>query len=254
MSREGVGERAAMATAEHTVHAYDEELRRLTNLVLQMGGLVEGQIAASTSAVLERDSASAQKIIDGDAQIDGLEHEVERLAVKLLALRQPMAIDLRGIIGAMRIAGDLERMGDLAANIAKRSIALAQSREIASLWVIPSMAALVQAMVKEVLDAYVEQDLAKAEHVWQSDREVDEMYNSLFRQLLTYMMEDPRNITSCTHLLFVAKNLERIGDHATNMAEIITYRQTGERLPGERPKADATSTFAGKAGEPERRA
>jgi len=236
-----------MPAAEHTVHAYDDELRRMTNLVLQMGGLVESQIAAATTAVAQRDSDAAEKIIGNDAQIDDLEYEVEKLVTKLLALRQPMAIDLRGIIGALRIAGDLERMGDLAANIAKRSIALAQTREIESLWVIPRMAGLVQTMVKEVLDAYVEHDLEKAEHVWKTDHEVDEMYNSLFRQLLTYMMEDPRNITACTHLLFAAKNLERIADHATNMAEVIRYRQTGERSLGERPKADDTATFSGKA-------
>lgn len=236
-----------MPAAEHTVHAYDDELRRMTNLVLQMGGLVESQIAAATIAVSRRDSEAAQKIVENDAQIDEIEHEVELLVTKLLALRQPMAIDLRGIIGALRIAGDLERMGDLAANIAKRSIALAQTREIESLWMIPRMAGLVQSMVKEVLDAYVEDDLDKARHVWETDHEVDEMYNSLFRQLLTYMMEDPRNITACTHLLFAAKNLERIADHATNMAEIISYRQTGEYSMRERPKGDDTATFAGKA-------
>jgi len=231
---------------QHTVHAYDQELRNLTNLVLQMGGLVETQIAAAIAAVSTRDSESAQKIVDRDQEIDDLEGEVERLVTRLLALRQPMAIDLRGIIAALRMAGDLERMGDLAANIAKRSIALAQSREIISLWVIPSMAERVQRMVKEVLDAFVEQDLDKAQAVWASDREVDQMYNGLFRQLLTYMMEDARNITPCTHLLFVAKNLERIADHATNMAEIICFRISGERSLGERPKADDTATFAGR--------
>ena len=236
-----------MPAAEHTVHSYDDELRRMTNLVLQMGGLVESQIAAATRAVSSRDSEAAQKIVENDFQIDEIELEVDMLVTKLLALRQPMAIDLRGIIGALRIAGDLERMGDLAANIAKRSIALAQTREIESFWMIPRMAGLVQSMVKEVLDAYVENDLEKAQHVWTTDHEVDEMYNSLFRQLLTYMMEDPRSITACTHLLFAAKNLERIADHATNMAEVISYRQTGEYSMRERPKADDTATFAGKA-------
>ena len=234
-----------MAEAEHTVQSYDEELKQLANLVLQMGGLVENQIASATRAMTARDSDVAQHTIDGDAQIDALEREVERLATKMLALRQPMAIDLRGIIGALRVAGDLERMGDLAANIAKRSIALAQTRELDSLWVIPSMAVRVQAMVKEVLDAYVEEDVVKAERVWQGDHEIDEIYNGLFRQLLTYMMEDPRNITPCTHLLFVAKNLERIADHATNISEVIRFRETGERNIGKRPKSDDTATFAG---------
>ena len=234
-----------MAEAEHTVQSYDDEFKQLADLVLRMGGMVENQIALATRAIVARDSDVGQRAIDGDAGIDALEREVERLATRMLALRQPMAIDLRGIIGALRVAGDLERMGDLAANIAKRAIALARTREIESLWVIPGMAARVQAMVKEVLDAYVEEDVAKAERVWQSDHEVDEIYNGLFRQLLTYMMEDPRNITPCTHLLFVAKNLERIADHATNVSEVIRFRETGERDIGERPKSDDTATFAG---------
>ncbi len=237
-----------MAEAEHTVQSYDEELRQLTNLVLQMGGMVESQIASATRAMVSRDSDLGQRVVDGDAAIDTLERDVERLATRMLALRQPMAIDLRGIVGALRVAGDLERMGDLAANIAKRSIALARTRELDSLWVIPSMAARVQAMVKDVLDAYVELDVDKAERVWQSDHEIDDIYNSLFRQLLTHMMEDPRNITPCTHLLFAAKNLERIADHATNVSEVIRFRETGERGIGERLKSDDTATFAGDAG------
>jgi phosphate transport system protein len=234
-----------MPNSDHIVQSYDDDLRHLTNLVLQMGGLVESQVAAATAVVTDRESDVARKIIADDAQIDDLELEVEKQVTKLLALRQPMAVDLRGVLGALRMAADLERMGDLAANIAKRSIALAQTREIESVWMIPSMATLVKSMIKEVLDSYVEDDLEKAQHVWKIDHEVDETYNGLFRQLLTYMMEDPRNITACTHLLFVAKNLERIADHATNMAEIINFRQTGERIPGERPKADDTAMFAG---------
>lgn len=234
-----------MIGADHTVQSYDEEIRQINNLVLRMGGMVESQVAAATRAMTARDSDAGQRVIDGDAEIDALEREVERLAVRMLALRQPMAIDLRGILGALRVAGDLERMGDLAANIAKRSIALAQTRDIESLWAIPSMSARVQAMVKDVLDAYVEDDVAKAERVWQSDHEVDELYNGLFRQLLTHMMEDPRNITPCTHLLFAAKNLERIADHATNVSETIRYRETGEHAERERPKSDDTAMFAG---------
>ena len=236
-----------MPTGDHIVHSYDEDLRHLTNLVLQMGGLVESQVAAAIQAMTDRESDAARKIIADDTLIDDLETDVERQVIKLLALRQPMAIDLRGILGALRVAAELERMGDLAKNIAKRSIALAQTREIESVWAIPSMATLVKSMIKEVLDAYVENDLEKAEHVWKTDQDVDETYNGLFRQLLTYMMEDPRNITACTHLLFVAKNLERIADHATNVAEIITFRQTGKRLPGARPKADNTAMFAGQS-------
>lgn len=230
---------------EHTVRSYDEELRLLTNTILQMGGLVENQIAASVHCITEHDSVAAERIIEADKPIDELELEVERLATRLLALRQPMAGDLRRVVGALRVASDLERMGDLSANIAKRTIALSRVREIPSLWMIPRMAEVVQQMAKTVLDAYVDNDLQKAESVWVRDEEVDEIYNSLFRQLLTYMFEDPRNITAATHLMFVAKNLERIADHTTNMAEVITYQQTGERLNGERPKADQTSTYAG---------
>lgn len=230
-------------TGEHMVHAYDEELARLTNLIVAMGSRVESQVADAVAAMVARDSERARRIVADDDAIDDLELEIERLVTRLLALRQPMAVDLRAILGALRMAGDLERMGDLAKNIAKRSIALAQTREIPSVWMIPNMAERVQALVKQVLDAYVEQDLEAAERVWASDAEIDEMYNGLFRQLLTYMMEDPRNISPCTHLLFVAKNLERIADHATNMAEMISYRLTGERKLGDRPKADNTATF-----------
>lgn len=234
-----------MAEAEHTVQSYDEDLERLTSLVSRMGGLVESQIVRATRAMTTRDSDIARSVIDRDAEIDAMERELESVAVTVLALRQPMAIDLRGIIGALRVAADLERMGDLAANIAKRSIALSQSREIGSLWLLPGMASRVRTMVTDVLDAYVQQDVAKAERVWQSDRDIDEMHNGLFRQLLTYMIEDPRNITPCMHLAFAAKNLERIADHATNVAEAVCFRQTGERDMGERPKSDDTATFAG---------
>ncbi|MDP6953242.1 MAG: phosphate signaling complex protein PhoU [Alphaproteobacteria bacterium] len=228
---------------EHTVHAYDDELRQLTDTVLQMGGMVERQIADTVSAMLERDSERLNRVIETDDSIDELELDVDRQVTKMLALRQPMAVDLRSIIGALRVAGDLERMGDLAKNIAKRGIALSQAREIPSVWMIPNMAEKVRAMVGQVLDAYVDQDLKGAEQVWRNDQDVDEMYNGLFRELLTYMMEDARNITPCTHMLFAAKNLERIGDHATNIAEMINYRLTGDHRFGDRPKADDTATF-----------
>jgi len=228
---------------EHTVHAYDDELRQLTDTVLQMGGMVERQIGDTVAAMMERDSERLGRIIETDDSIDEFELAVERQVTKMLALRQPMAVDLRSVIGALRVASDLERMGDLAKNIAKRGIALSQAREIPSGWMIPNMAEKVRAMVEQVLDAYVDQDLEGAERVWHNDQDVDEMYNGLFRQLLTYMMEDARNITSCTHMLFAAKNLERIGDHATNIAEMINYRLTGDHRFGDRPKADTTATF-----------
>ena len=235
-----------MTETEHTVHSYDAELNRLTELVLRMGGLVENSIAAAICAMTTRDSEAGQRVVDGDAEIDALEREVERLATRLLALRQPMANDLRGILGALRVSGALERMGDLAANIAKRSIALARTRELESLCGLRGMAWRVGAMVGDVLDAYVEQDVAKAERVWRSDHEVDKIYNGLFRQLHTYMMEDPRNVTPGVHLLFAAKNLERIADLATNISEIVRFRETGERAESERPKSDDTATFAGR--------
>ena len=225
-----------MAEAEHTVQSYDEDLERLTSLVSRMGGLVESQIVRATRAMTTRDSDIARSVIDRDAEIDAMERELEGVAVTVLALRQPMAIDLRGIIGALRVAADLERMGDLAANIAKRSIALSQSREIGSLWLLPGMASRVRTMVTDVLDAYVQQDVAKAERVWRGDRDIDEMHNGLFRQLLTYMIEDPRNITPCMHLAFAAKNLERIADHATNVRRGGVLPPDRRTQPGRTPE------------------
>ena len=227
-------------TTEHIVQAYDDELSHLTTTILQMGGLVESQVSAAMEAIKTRDSAKAEKIISKDREIDALETAVERQVMKMLALRQPMADDLRAIICALRISGDLERMGDLAANIAKRTIALASLTELPALPGLNSMTRLVQVMVKESLDAYVDRNDSKALQVWRNDEKVDEIYNSLFRELLTYMFEDPGRITPCTHLLFAAKNLERIADHATNVCEVIHYIATGERDMGDRPKADTT--------------
>lgn len=238
--------------SEHTVRAYDDELRQLTNSILEMGGRVETQIQAAIDAVTKRDSSKADSIVAADQPIDDLEVAIEQQVTRLVALRQPMAQDLRHIIAALRIANDLERMGDLAKNIAKRTIALAQTRELPTLWAIPHMAESVQGMVKEVLDGFNEQDIDKLSSVWQRDEDVDQVYTGLFRELITYMIEDPRNITGCIHLLFVAKNLERIADHATNMAETIFYQFTGDRMPTDRPKADMTPEFAGHAGDTSR--
>ena len=225
---------------EHIVQSYDTELDKLTNAILQMGGLVESQITATVAAITNRDSAAAEKIISNDQEIDDLEISVERQVVKMLALRQPMADDLRAVIGALRISSDLERMGDLAANIAKRTIALASLEQFPTLPGLRSMASAVQGMMKDSLDAYVDNDHEKAMKTWHDDQRVDELYNSIFRELLTYMFEDPKRLTACAHLLFVAKNMERIGDHVTNICEIIHYHSTGERTMGERPKADTT--------------
>lgn len=230
-----------MANAnEHIVKSYDEELKQLNTHISRMGGLVETQLDAAIQAVLRRDAESAEKVVKGDAQIDELEQEVGAMVVRLLALRQPMAVDLRYIVSALKIAADLERFGDHAKSIAKRAIAISQVPRIPAPG-LDRMARMVQAMIKDVLDAYLDNDTNKAIKVWRSDAEVDELYNSLFRELLTYMMEDPRNITGCTHLLFIAKNVERMGDHATNIAETVHYQVKGAQLPDDRPRGNDPS-------------
>ncbi|MGE0743841.1 MAG: phosphate signaling complex protein PhoU [Rhodospirillales bacterium] len=227
----------------HIVKAYDDELTRLHNTLVQMGGLAESQLDHAIKAIIRRDPALAATIIREDAKVDRLDHEVDTMTTKLLALRQPMAEDLRTIIGAVKISVDLERIADYAANIAKRAITLTQSPPVKPVFAIPRMARLVQNMIKDVLDALIARDIEKAMTVWNADEEVDEMYTSLFRELLTYMIEDPRSITSCTHLLFVAKNLERIGDHTTNIAETIYFMVSGKRLLEERPRGPSTEEF-----------
>ena len=228
--------------SEHILKSYDEELERLNNTLMQMGGLAETQLASAVRAVEERDSDLAADVVEADQQVDHLEHEVGQLVVRLLALRQPMARDLREILGALKVASDIERMCDYAANVAKRSIALNQAPPVKPVYAIPRMAKLAEALTKDVLDAYAERNAEKALDVWMRDEELDEMYSSLFRELLTYMMEDPRNITACTHLLFMAKNIERIGDHATNIAETLYFAVNGTTLNQARPKGDKTNT------------
>ncbi len=226
----------------HIVSSFDEELTRLNNIISQMGGLAESQLISAIRSIVKRDSELAEKVILSDHRIDVLEQEVQDFAVRLLALRQPMADDLRQVVTALKLSNDLERIGDLAKNIAKRAQVLNQIPPIRPVQVIPTMGKLAQEIIKDVLDAYIEGDAEKAERVWARDQEVDDMYNSLFRELLTYMMEDPRNITASTHMLFIAKNIERIGDHATNIAETIYYRIKGEDLPAiDRPKNDAAN-------------
>ncbi|WP_339780321.1 phosphate signaling complex protein PhoU [uncultured Thalassospira sp.] len=226
----------------HIVSSFDDELTRLNNIISQMGGLAESQLISAIRAISKRDSELAEQVIISDLRIDKLEQEVQDFAVRVLALRQPMADDLRQVVTALKLSNDLERIGDLAKNIAKRAQVLNQIPPIRPVQVIPNMARLAQEIIKDVLDAYIENDAEKAQRVWARDQEVDDMYNSLFRELLTYMMEDPRNITASTHLLFIAKNIERIGDHATNIAETIYYRIKGEDLPVDgRPKNDAAN-------------
>jgi phosphate transport system protein len=215
---------------DHTVKSYDQQLNLLTRKVMEMGGLVEQQLASAIDALANRNIELAARVIDQDDRVDDLEEEIDTLAIRILATRQPMAVDLRLIAMAMKISNDLERIADYAVNIAKRIERLAKVPPVQSQYSIPRMAQITQTMIKEVLDAYVERDVARAVAAWHRDDEVDAMYNSLFRELSTYMLEDPRNITACIDLLFIAKNLERVGDHATNIAEKIHYMVHGQRI------------------------
>lgn len=228
----------------HIVKAYDEELQHLNNTIARMGGLAEEQLASAIQSAVKRDSELASETIENDDKVDRLEHELDDFVVRLLALRQPMASDLRNIIAALKIASDLERIADCATNVAERAIALNEIPPVKPLYTIPRMGGLVQQMIKDVLDAYIERDADKAVEVWHRDDEVDEMYTALLRELLTYMLENPRNITPCTHLLFIAKNIERIGDHATNIAEMVHFLVHGGPFRETRPKEHPTGVAA----------
>jgi len=224
---------------EHIVKSYEDELNSLAAECVRMGGLAEAQVADAVNAVVKRNQELAATVVNGDARLDQAEHDIERKTIRLIALRQPVADDLRRAVSAMKIANNLERCGDLAKNIAKRTLVLIESDPLTPLTrSIERMGKLVLGRLSSVLDAYSRLDLERAVAVWTQDDEVDEHYNSLFRELLTYMMGDPRTITACAHMLFVAKNLERIGDHATNIAEIVHYQITGSELIGDRPKTD----------------
>jgi phosphate transport system protein len=228
--------------SEHTAKAFDTDLQELTRKVAEMGGLAEKEIADSVQALTRRDTDLAKRVIASDPAIDALQREIEDKSVLTIARRQPMAVDLRDVVGALRVANDLERMGDLAKNVAKRVLALDGDFHPQKLIRgVEHMAALVLAQVKQVLDAYAARDLASALAVWKNDQEVDALCTSLFRELLTYMMEDPRNISFCIHLMFCAKNIERVGDHATNIAETIHYMIEGHPIADERPKGDTTA-------------
>ncbi|MBB3442837.1 phosphate signaling complex protein PhoU [Sinorhizobium sp. B11] len=227
----------------HIFSAYDDDLKFLSRRISEMGGLAEQMGADAVRALVNGDTALAQKVISDDVILDHAEREINDKAIVTIARRQPMASDLREIMGSIRIAADLERVGDLGKNTAKRVIAVQSTgvpRKLARGLEHLSELALVQ--LKEVLDVYTNRSADKAKSIRERDDEIDAMYTSLFRELLTYMMEDPRNITSCTHLLFCAKNIERIGDHATNIAETIYYMATGAQPEGERPKDDSSNT------------
>jgi phosphate transport system protein len=226
---------------EHTVKSYEEELRKLRQMVARMGGLAEQAVADATRALIERDTDLAGQVVAGDHAIDLLDREIEAFCIRLLALRQPVAADLRLIVACMKAAQDIERIGDYAANAAKRAIVISQQPGPGSRNGFERMSQLVQENLKDALDALVEDDAAEAARVWAADQPIDDIYNGIFRELLTFMMEDPRHITAATHLLFIAKNLERIGDHATNIAETVHYAVLGETLPDERPKSDRSA-------------
>ena len=205
----------------HIVKSYGEELAQLDRSIVEMGGLTETQIDAAIRALVTRDPELARRVIADDDKVDDLNTLGDDQAMRLLAWRQPMALDLRTVVAALKISADLERIADYASNMARRSLALCEVAPVRPIHVIPRMGRLVMNMVKNVLDAYIERNVEKAVAVWHADEEVDEIYASLFRELLTYMMEDARHISPCTHVLFIAKNIERIGDHVTNISETI---------------------------------
>ena len=225
---------------EHTVRAYDAELDAITAELARMGGLAEAEVADAIRAIADRELKLAEAVIERDSRLDAMEADIQQKAIRLIALRQPVADDLRRTVAAIKISGDLERCGDLAKNIAKRALVIAESEPLTPVTSsIERMGELVALRLKEVLDALATREVERAVNVWMLDHEIDEHYDAIFRELLTYMMGDPRMITACAHLLFVAKNLERIGDHATNIAETLHYEITGAPLADERPKSDA---------------
>ncbi|CAN7221412.1 phosphate signaling complex protein PhoU [Mesorhizobium caraganae] len=229
----------------HIVSAYDEELKYLSKRIAAMGGHAERMVEQAIQALVNADPGLAQKVIRDDIVLDEGQREIDDKAIVIIAKRQPMATDLREIVGAIRISADLERIGDLGKNVAKRVVSVIDGRQPTSLFRgLEALADLALTQLKEVLDVYASRSVDRIGFVRDRDDQIDAMYTSLFRELLTYMMEDPRNITPCTHLLFCAKNIERIGDHATNIAETIYYIVTGDQMPAERPKGDKTDKIA----------
>ncbi|QIA21524.1 phosphate signaling complex protein PhoU [Mesorhizobium sp. AA22] len=230
---------------EHTVASFDEELEHIDRLIRDMDELAAAMVAASIRALLASDNAMAQRVVSDDAIMDARQRELDDSAITLIAKRQPMAQDLRAVVGAIRMAGDLERIGDLAKNIAKRVSAVGQSTTPRNLsHGIDAMADLVLVQLRGVVEHYVSRNAGALKELRADDQKIDVKYTAVFRELLTYMMEDPRNITACTHLLFCAKNLERIGDHVTNIAENAYFVVTGQQLPADRPKLDETTMSA----------
>ncbi|MCW5723970.1 MAG: phosphate signaling complex protein PhoU [Maricaulaceae bacterium] len=226
---------------EHIIQALDAEFAKLNELIAKMGGEVESQLDQAVKALMGPDPELAKAVIAADARIDRLEQNVDLAVVRMLALRQPVASDLRNVIAALKVASMLERMGDYAANVAKRSIAIASGERLEELKSLPSMAGMVQDNTRRVLDAYLNRDVEQAIAVWESDRDIDALYDTLYRETIGHMMRTPDAVGAGAHLLFIAKNIERIGDHATNIAEVVYYLVTGKMLVADRPKADKSS-------------
>ena len=225
---------------DHTVSAFDAELKDLQRTIAEMGGIAERMLSDAVEALSRQDTRLAQKIVATDQRLDTLQREIEEMAILTIARRQPMAVDLRDVIATIRIANDLERVGDLVKNMAKRILAMENNFPPHKLLVgLNGITMLALQQFKTVIDSYTARDAMAALSVWQRDGEIDNLYNSLFRELLTYMMEDPRNITFCIHLMFCAKNIERMGDHATNIAETVYYLVTGENLALDRPRGES---------------
>ncbi|HVI51127.1 MAG TPA: phosphate signaling complex protein PhoU [Candidatus Sulfotelmatobacter sp.] len=234
-----------MANEPHIVKSFDEALRILHGQVSRMGVLTEHQLGRSIHALAERDDEMAGQVVQADHEIDALEAAANDQVVRVLALRAPVADDLRVVLTALKVAAALERIADYAANIAKRSIVLTSLPQVPTVRPLQRLGKLVHGLLAEALTAYEERDAEKALSVWNRDKEVDEQYSGLFRELLTYMMEDSRNITPCSHLLFIAKNIERIGDHTTNICEMVYFLTTGHPIEGARPKNDTSSYITG---------
>ena len=221
---------------EHTVKAYDRELDTIERRIAEMGGIAEKMVIDAMDGLANGDTVLAHEVVATDLRLDALQREIEDLAVMTIARRQPVAVDLRELIGSIRVAGDLERVGDLAKNIAKRTIKIGAGARVPRAIVgLKHMNEVANELLKDVLDAYAQRDAERAREVWERDVDLDALEDLVFRDLLTHMMEDPRNISFCAHLLFCSKNIERIGDHATNVAETVVYLVTGEAMPTERP-------------------
>jgi phosphate transport system protein len=244
IARTGAKNGNSSVMSQHTVTSFDADLKTLADMVAEMGNRAGRAVADASRALIERNIQLAQQVIASDRSIDVLQHDIEERAVATLARRQPLAVDLRETISTIRIANDLERVGDLAKNVAKRVIAIGERASPVNVTAgLATLSARVADQLSEVIAAYTNRDDTAALAVWKADGAIDGLFTSLFRELLTYMMEDPRSIGFCTHLLFCAKNLERVGDHATNIAETAHYVITGEMLATERPKADESSAI-----------